>query len=381
MTSDQSPLGARTIDVDEMRNPVIAMHDLINVDTAYTVYYDETNNIRRLHVTPEGLNVGDPKCFVLGGIAYDGPMRDLGFDRLSSALRLQPSAKELKFSHLAKGDFLDVLGASKVATLLEWLNAEGLFIHYEALDPLYWSTVDIVDSILAEDDENPILMMMGPALKNDLHGVLRADLTCMIDLFQRYTYPNVGRDRRKAFISELLDALEAHRDEMEHFSFQMLKGLLQIGLRLDRLPFLEEERPNVLIDEFSTFYLHRLCLLKNAQHVLDTEPVIIDRLEAMPLTLAGAPFRNFRFVARSEDEPGVQISDAIVDLVGKFYSWIIAAEMGDVVQARRSLSPRQEAGRKNLRRLVDRSIGQTPAFAHRVMSLADQYKADRFLEG
>lgn len=57
------------IDVNQIRDPNIAMYGLSGADEAYTIYYDETNNIRRLHVRPDGLNVGDPKCFVIAGIA------------------------------------------------------------------------------------------------------------------------------------------------------------------------------------------------------------------------------------------------------------------------------------------------------------------------
>lgn len=59
-------------DINDLRTPVLAMNNLPNVDGAYTMHYDETNNIRRLHLTPDGLNVRAPQCFVLGGIAHRG---------------------------------------------------------------------------------------------------------------------------------------------------------------------------------------------------------------------------------------------------------------------------------------------------------------------
>ena len=41
----------REIDVNEVRDPLIAFNGLTRADDVYTFYYDETNNIRRLHVT------------------------------------------------------------------------------------------------------------------------------------------------------------------------------------------------------------------------------------------------------------------------------------------------------------------------------------------
>jgi hypothetical protein len=38
------------MDVNQMRAPDIALHQLTRADSIYTLYYDETNNIRRLHI-------------------------------------------------------------------------------------------------------------------------------------------------------------------------------------------------------------------------------------------------------------------------------------------------------------------------------------------
>jgi hypothetical protein len=365
--------------VDEMRAPAIRMHGLTKADDVYTLYYDETQNVRRLHVTPEGLNVREPQCFVLGGIAHAGEPRDLGFDKVRSALRLQPSAKEMKFAQVAKGDFLSLLRSQRLSTLLNWLIAEGLFIHYQATDPLYWSTVDMVDSILAEFGE-PRLYQLAPPLKSDLHTVLRADLDDLVDLFQRYTYPDVGRERRGDFLQELLNRLDARRQFLPDFNFQMLKGMLEIGMKLGALPFLEEEEPHVLINDFASFYLNRVCLLKNASHILDTETRIMERLNATPLESGGAPFRNFRFVESSEGEIGVQISDVVVGLFGKFFAWAVATERADVARARATLTPIQERNRSAMAELLDRSIEENEMFAQNAFSLEDQHKAGIFLD-
>lgn len=367
------------IDVDEMRAPGIRMYGLTGADRVYTLYYDETQNVRRLHVTPDGLNVRQPQCFVLGGIAHAGPPRDLGFETIRPALRLQPSAKEMKLAHVAKGDFLSVLRSERLANLLEWLNEEGLFIHYQATDPLYWSTVDIVDSILMEFGD-PGLFQIAPNLKNDLHVVLRTDLDDLVDLFQRYDYPDVGRERRGAFLQDLLDRLKIRRAMLPDFNVRMLKGVLEIGVRLEALPFLEDEEPHVLIDDFGSFYLNRVCMLKNALHILDTESRIIERLDALPLESDGKPFRNFRFVESSEAEIGVQISDVVVGLFGKLFAWAVATDRADVAEARAKLSPVQERNRAAMAALLDRSLEENEMFAQNAFSLEDQHKAGVFLD-
>jgi hypothetical protein len=279
-------------DINDLRTLVLAMNNLPNVDGAYTMHYDETNNIRRLHLTPDGLNVRAPQCFVLGGVAHRGAPPPLDFEDLRSVLRLQKSTQELKLEHLGKGDFLKLLNSQKVEALLDWLFSQDLFVHYQVLDPLYWSIVDVVDSIVTEDG-NVQLMMMTPMLKNDLYAILRDDVEMTADLLGRYSYPDVGPDRRAAFIAELRDLLEARRALLPDFNYQMLKGLLQIAAKLDALPYLEDETPNVLIDGFGAFYLQRFALFKNATHILDIETTIETYLRELDLRDGTTPPRQF----------------------------------------------------------------------------------------
>lgn len=57
------------VDVNKLRESTTIMGELRNVDHGYTFYYDETNNMRALKITKNGLNIGEqPICFALGGI-------------------------------------------------------------------------------------------------------------------------------------------------------------------------------------------------------------------------------------------------------------------------------------------------------------------------
>jgi hypothetical protein len=367
-----------TIDVNELRDQSILMHNLTNADDVYTIHYDETNNIRRLLVTPNGLNVPELKCFVLGGIARRGPSRDLDYEGLRSALKLQKSTKELKLTHLGKGNFIQLLSSTKVETFLKWLLKEDLFIHYKVLDPLYWSIVDVVDSILTEG-RNHQLRMSAAAMKNDLYTILRHDVDHTADLFHRYSYPNVGRQKREAFIAELKDVLEHCRDLIPDFNFQILKGLLQLATSLKSLPYLEDEEPNVLIDGFSDLYLHRICLFKNSWHILDIEETIKTRLAELTLYDGERVLQNYRFV-KSEDEPGVQVSDVVVGLLGKCFSYLNCTMEPQLIAARTRLSPLQERNLGVLTELIGLAIDENAAFVEYILSLEDQRKGAILLQ-
>lgn len=93
------------VDINTIRDPAIQMHGLLKADEKYTLYYDETNNIRRLYVKPDGLNVAELNCFVIAGIAHHGEPKELPLNGLRSLMHLQNSVKELKLKHIGKGDF------------------------------------------------------------------------------------------------------------------------------------------------------------------------------------------------------------------------------------------------------------------------------------
>jgi hypothetical protein len=155
------------IDIDEIRDAHIGAFGLSKADETYTFYHDETNNIKKLRLDAQGLNVAEPAIFVLGGIVHSGAPRALDIQPLRDAMRIQASADEIKLKHVAKGEFLELLKSDKLTTFLKWISDSGLVVHYHALDPLYWSPVDIMDSILYRLGE-PRLMA--------LHAVLKADL-------------------------------------------------------------------------------------------------------------------------------------------------------------------------------------------------------------
>lgn len=365
------------IDVNQIRDPDIALHGLTKVDEPYTIYYDETNNIRRLHVRADGLNVGETKCFVIAGIAHHGPARDLKIDELRQVLRVQKTAKEIKLDHVAKGGFLELLKSRKLETFLEWILDQGFYVHYSALDPLYWSVVDIIDSILTEYGDRTLLMTNWQ-LKNALYTILRHDQKDTVGLFQRSTYPDVGRDRRRKFVAELRERLEARTHLLDHFDAAMLKGILQIAEKLDALPYLENETPNVLIDGFGLFFVGRICLFKNSVHILDVEEVVQDYIGRQTFVDGDQKLDIYRF-ATSHDEPGVQISDVIAGLLGKFFSMLQRYEFEELAEMRHQLNPQQERSLALLRQVLDRSLEENPAFAHYILSFEDQRRAAFFL--
>ena len=365
------------IDVNQMRDHEIRLHGLNRADGAYTLYYDETNNYRLVRITEDGLNAPEAKCFVLGGIAHSGPPRELPFLALRESLRLQPSVRELKLVHLGKGDILKLLDSAKVGVFLKWLEQERLFLHYQALDPIYWSIVDIVDSIVAEAGQFQ-LTAMAWELKDALNTLTRANLSSVITLFRSCDYPNVGAANRPRFLDALIGLFEPRQRLLPDFHFRMLIGLLHLGKKLEALPFLNGEEPRLLIAHYRHFYAARLCILKHAHHILDVEDVVSRELATWRFMDGASQLQHFRFVA-SHDEIGIQISDPIVGLLGKLCAFAIEQDKEHLIDARQSLNGRQLTNLATMARLINRSIDENRVFANYVMAISDQRKLWAFL--
>jgi hypothetical protein len=323
------------------------------------------------------LNVAELKVFVLGGVVHEGAPRSIDIQPLRAAMRIQKTAREIKLEHVAKGGFLDLLRSAKLTTFLRWITDNGLMVHYHELDPLYWSTVDIIDSIISVLG-NPSLFQYHALLKSDLAEVLRSDLPATVNLFYRYGYPGLAPEGRKPFLDELIAFVEHNNAALPAFNATMLKGVLQSGRGLDSLDFIEGYPPNRLIDDFSTFYLGRIALFKNSAHILDMEESIRECFLKTPLTSGGQPVTHYRF-ADSEAEPGIQLADVIVGVLGKMHSYFIETPRDEMIADRAGLTGTSLQNAELLRDLIGASHDDNTAFLNHVASLHDIDKLDLFL--
>ena len=365
------------VDIDVFREAQMRLYGLGGADRSYTFYHDETNNIRKLHVAAKGLNVAELKVFVLGGVVHEGSPHPIDIEPLRAAMRIQKTAPEIKLEHVAKGGFLELLRSPRLTTFLRWITDNHLMVHYHDLDPLYWSIVDIIDSILLKL-RDPVLFQYHALLKSDLAAVLRSNLPATINLFYRYDYPGLAPENRRPFLNELIALLEHYSDVLPAHNAFMLKNVLKTGRGLDSLEFIEGYPPNLLIDDFSTFYLGRIAIFKNATHVLDMEESIQACFLQTPLTSGGKPVTHYRF-ADSKAEPGIQLADIVVGVLGKMHSYFAETPPDEVAGDRASLTSTSLQNAELLRDLIAVSHDANITFLHHVSSVHDLDQLDLFL--
>jgi hypothetical protein len=268
--------------------------------------------------------------------------------------------------------------STSLRTFLTWINGCDLLIHYHEVDPVYWSIVDIVDSIL-HGIGDPALYRAHEILKSDLIEILRAEMLATTDLLHRCNYPEISPTAKAEFLTGLLDIVSRNIRKLDELSVLLLQRILLRGLALDSLVFLEGNEPNLLIDSFAIFYAARIAMFNRSTHILDVEETVRERLNAMQLTRDGLPAAHFRF-ADSTTEAGIQLSDIVVGLLAKMHTFLTRTSTEDVHEFRRSISGTSLENIELLRDCLSRSDAENPAFLHHVASLTDREKIDRLLQ-
>lgn len=150
-------------------------------------YYDESNNIRKLWLDENDFNAPVDSDFVLGGVMHFGESCIADINDLKSQLRIQKSAKEIKFKHISKSkDFLGCLSENKVSILLDWLLKSDLYVHCSNVNYLYYVIVDIIDTI-----DEPAYIPFVFEMKNELYKIAKENYQSFYKLLTICNYPNI----------------------------------------------------------------------------------------------------------------------------------------------------------------------------------------------
>lgn len=365
------------MELQKHRSMLIQHNQLRHTDDVYTFYYDETNNIRRLYLTASGLNVEKADNFVLAGIAHQGLDCKAEFDDLFDNLNLQKTVSEVKLKHIAKGSFLDMLKSERLYTILNWLNEQGFYLHYFNLNIIYWSVVDILDSIIGELS-NPFYLMHHMQLKSDFYELVVSDLDIFLQGLRKFNYPDIPKNKGNEFCRWLITFAQHNKNALSNYNSQILSDLLKSSLAIEDLPFVSGFHGRELISGFSIFYWRNLYLFINSRHVFDDEPCIEGDIEGLGFTVQGKELTNYEFV-RSHDSKEIQVSDVIAGFLGKYFSYLKESSAEAVKADKQVMSSKQKETLLVLKSLIDRSDEQSRGFFNVVTSQGEQRRNNLFL--
>ena len=337
-------------ELSELARTIAEFHGFTICEEPWTLYYDETENCRSISYGNNGIKDRRPfkRDFILGGIMTKTSEAKQAL--IDGARTLPAPNGEIKSKSVLGGskDFLAVLKRREVTGFLRLINQPDVCVHYHSQDNLYFSIVDIVDSLIALP-ENEMMAAYHLELKDALY---RAVSPCRIDFLEalmHFGYPNIASSEVAPFCRCIEELLRTARDNDEsepaaQFFTETLRQMMKAATKADVLVFLDGNPERVLVDGYWSHYLTTCIVLPHATHFFDNESRVSEALSGTT---------NCVFVD-SKSEPLIQLSDVWVGLLSRLYQFLDERSLNyrqiDTVRAALQLE-----NLRTIKRLIDRA--------------------------
>ncbi len=335
----------------------------------YTMYYDESNNCLKFKFKDADgdLNVDYTEDYVLAGVAFEGTESPMDIDAVFSKLQLQKSITDVKLKHLigkvSEGahKFLHALDSAKVESVLtDMLSVDNLYIHWSAINLLYYSLVDIVDSVLS-------VPVYHNEIKNVLFKYAKRDEEYVLPLLAQYNYPNIDPDIIKDYCFAMVDWIEniVPDDVEDEFLLEFLCQELKSSGKKEDVPFLVDNEDHILIDGFAADYMSRMGIFQGSTHIFDEISEVQEVLESTPID--GEFLFNraaFRF-EKSHDSKWLQLCDIVAGIMASFFTFANRVTVEEFVPMIGTLSEQQKRNLALLHRIMKKSTDKNMFFAQK----------------
>lgn len=371
------------INVEDLKKEVFELNGIDPFDEKMTFYYDESGNCRKFSLTESGFNSIDSLKgdFVLAGVTHEGKSYEIDVHALQKAMDFSGEQKELKFKHLYSNsrDFLSFIESKRATGFLNWLSKSGLFVHYSALNNLYYSLVDIVDSLW---ESHPQCLMYMNEIKAALYDFVIEHQDAVIDILIRHTYPDVKDVPH--FCDELCSLLLEYNDDDEYypgFFLELLRQMLKTAGKLDDLIFVQNNEPLMLIREYYLLYLERCELFSNSHHIFDEEPTVEKNLSEIELYEGGILLQNWSF-EKSHENILIQVSDLIAGLLRKLFIFLDERHLDEIITIALDLNDTQVSNFTTIFELISKSDEKSSLFiknANSIKNVQERMKKLQFL--
>ena len=293
----------------------------INNQTKYVFYYDESNNCRKFWVddSKQQFNTDHTADFVLAGLVRKEEEKvEASLETFRKPLKLQANVEEIKFKNLyAKGDFLQCVKERRLFETLSWIDKSPFYIHYTNVNNLFYTLVEIFDSIVKPDEISEFGYDYFK-MKSVFYYMFKGKADALQILMFKYKYPNIQREDVEAFCNDLLFLLGSRREMKEEEKF--LAGMLARAAQSDELVFLHDNDDYVMQENYADFYADPIRKYQTSRHIFDEETTVQDIVKKQ-IAMGENMADNFNFV-KSETDIFVQLSDVVAGILGKLFKYI-----------------------------------------------------------
>ena len=318
----------------------------------YTIYLDESSNCVKFRFKDidGNTNVNWYNDFVLSGIAFEGKSDPFNIDKLFNDFAIQKNIVDVKLKHIAKYNgednnrFINILKSNKVSVLLETLlNSNRVYIHWSTQNLLYFSLVDIVDSVLK-------IPVMYDYVKNILYNYVLQDASFFLSLLAKYDYPNIKENKISEFCEDFIcwiDSLNSQSPE-EVFALELLRQGIKTSLKTNDLIFLQDNTDRLLIENFVPIYAMRIAAFPNSIIHFDKCGIVEENIENYINIYCANKVPSYDFID-SKNNKWIQLSDMICGINGALMAYI---NTNSILDISKDLKCFNETQNKNLLQLL-----------------------------
>jgi hypothetical protein len=349
-------------ETEDLRTMTRDLNNLHGLDDKLKFFYDETNNIRKYYLKEDKFNESIKSNFILGGIVLE-ENQDVDIRPLFDSFKLQSNVTEVKLKNLAQGDFFSCLKSIHLKSIFKFMLEKQIFIHYSSLNFLYFSTVDIIDSLIKATGIQ-YAPFFNRTLKNDLYVCVKRNIDKFISIFYNYEYPNIKTDKVLLFIDDLI---EIFKNEPKSSGNNKILMLLGKSKESEYLFYIMNETNHMLIKDFTMFYSRTIYLFLNSIHFFDKEDSIEPLINDLNLTYKECKIENYSFID-SRDNLAIQLSDILVGLIGKYYNALNDYSPQQLIEMLKGLNIYQKETLKLFYEVLEVSEYKNKAYIHLTIS-------------
>lgn len=328
-------------------------------DEDWTFYYDESGNCRIFSLTEDGVNSLDALDgdFVLAGVAHKGKAHSVNIDEFYEILEVKQNQKDIKFRNLYRKskNFFSFMNEKRTLDFFKWLCRNDLYIHYNTLNNLFYSIVDIIDSLW---EEFPQCFAYVWDIKNAFYDFSILHSKELINILYIHKYPNV--ENCKQFCDDICDLIYTYHDDTEYeidFHLELLRQMLEFAGENETMPFVQNRESYILISEYFLLYYLRTKEFPKSRHYFDEEPKVQEKMEE----LVESEEKNYSFV-KSIETPLVQVSDIIAGFLRKMFMFLDGITLTKTIELIAEESENQIATFKIIWELISKSNEKSVLF-------------------
>lgn len=200
------------------------------------------------------------------------------------------------------------------------------------------------------------------ALKGDfvLAGVAHEGRSFDIDVPSLYAALDYKEGQKELKFKHLW----GYNDDSEYdpgFFLELLRQMLKTAGKLDKLIFVQDNEPFMLIQEYYIFYTERCEIFSKSHHIFDEELTVQKQMSNLELYENDIHLSNWQFV-KSHENIYVQVSDLIAGLLRKLFLFLDENPLTDIISIAMKLKDAQVKNFTLLWMLIRKSDEKSPLF-------------------